>query len=87
MSIESSLYTAPVGLDSLTGDDSSIEIEIVNPESVTLGVGEVEITLEPDDESGDFGTNLAEEMDAGELQKIAGDLISEIDADISSLGS
>jgi hypothetical protein len=84
MSIESSLYTAPVGLDSLTGDDSSIEIEIVNPESVTLGVGEVEITLEPDDESGDFGTNLAEEMDAGELQKIAGDLISEIDADISS---
>ena len=84
MSIESSLYAAPVGLDSLAGDDSSIEIEIVNPESVTLGVGDVEITLEPDDESDDFGSNLAEEMDEGELQKIASDLIGEIDSDITS---
>lgn len=84
MSIESSLYAAPVGLDSLGGNESPIEIEVVNPESVTIGVGDVEITLEPDDVSDDFGRNLAEEMDEGELSKIASDLIEEIDSDIAS---
>ena len=84
MSIESSLYAAPVGLDSLGDDESPIEIEVVNPESVTIGVGDVEITLEPEDGSDDFGRNLAEEMDEGELAKIASDLIEEIDSDIMS---
>ena len=83
MSIENSLYAAPVGLDSLGENESPIEIEVVDPESVTINAGDMEITIIPDGED-DFGKNLAEDMDEGELQKIASDLIEEIDADISS---
>jgi len=84
MSIENSLYAAPVGLDSLGEEESPIEIEVVDPESVTINAGDMEITIVPDGEADDFGANLAEEMEDGELQKIASDLISEIDADITS---
>lgn len=83
MSIENSLYAAPVGLDSLGENESPIEIEVVDPESVTINAGDMEITIVPDGED-DFGKNLAEDMDEGELQKIARDLIEEIDSDISS---
>ena len=83
MSIENSLYAAPVGLDSLGENESAIEIEVVDPESVTINAGDMEITIVPDGED-DFGKNLAEDMDEGELQKIASDLIEEIDADITS---
>ena len=83
MSIESSLYAAPSGLDSLGEQEEPIEIEIVNPDSVTIDTGDIEITIEPDGED-DFSKNLAEEMDEGELQKIASDLIEEIDGDITS---
>jgi hypothetical protein len=83
MSIESSLYAAPVGLDSL-GDEPPIEIEIVNPDEVTIEAGGVEITLMPEDDEDDFGANLAEEMDEGELLKISSDLIEEIESDITS---
>jgi hypothetical protein len=83
MSIENSLYAAPVGLDSLGENESPIEIEVVDPESVTINAGDMEITIVPDGED-DFGKNLAEDMDEGELQKIASDLIEEIDSDITS---
>lgn len=83
MSIENSLYAAPSGLDSLGENESPVEIEIVDPESVTINAGDMEITIVPDGEE-DFGRNLAEDMDEGELQKIASDLIDEIDADITS---
>ena len=83
MSIENSLYAAPLGLDSLGEKESPIEIEIEDPESVTINAGDMEITIVPDGED-DFGKNLAEDMDEGELQKIASDLIEEIDADITS---
>jgi len=84
MSIENSLYAAPVGLDSLGEEESPIEIEVVDPESVTINAGDMEITIVPDGEEDDFGKNLAEDMDNGILQSIASDLISEIDADITS---
>ena len=84
MSIENSLYAAPAGLDSLGENESPLEIEVVDPESVTITAGDMEITIVPDGEGEDFGMNLAEEMDEGELGKIASDLIEEIDADITS---
>jgi hypothetical protein len=85
MSIESSLYAAPTGLDSLGGDESPIEIEIINPDAVTIDTGSVEITLMPEDgDDGDFGRNLAEDMDEGELLKISSDLIEEVESDITS---
>ena len=85
MSIEQSLSQAPLGLDSLVMDDMpAIEIEIENPDGVILGIDGMEIDLMPEDSEGDFDENLAEVMDEGELQKIAGDLVGLIDADIAS---
>ena len=70
---------------SLMSDAPAIEIEIEDPESVTVGVGGMEITLEPGGESPEkFDANLAEFMDEGELQSLANDLISLVDADITS---
>ena len=69
------------------GLEPALEIEIEDPESVSLKTGDVEITLEPEDEtqgSEDFDANLAEYMDEGALQSLASELISLVDADINS---
>jgi hypothetical protein len=83
MSIEKSLYQAPVGLDSLT-EEPALEIEIENPESVTIGMGDLEIELGKEVEDDDFDDNLAEYMSEGELTEIAGDLLGEFEEDISA---
>jgi hypothetical protein len=83
MSIEKSLYQAPVGLDSLT-EEPDLEIEIENPESVTIGMGDLEIELGKEVEDDDFDDNLAEYMSEGELTEIAGDLLGEFEEDISA---
>ena len=64
-----------------------IEIEIENPEAVSIGVDGLEIDLVPgggdEDEEG-FEANLAELMDDGELSTLAEDLLSDYDNDIQS---
>ena len=83
MSIEKSLYQAPVGLDSIV--EEPIEIEIVDPESVTIGIDGLEIEIEPSKETAeDFDANLAEYMSEGELTEIAGDLIGDFEDDLSA---
>ena len=73
-----------MGIEEEMGDNA-LEIEIVNPDQVTLDDGSVEITLEPDSGGeGDFDANLAEEMDAGTLSSIAEDLDDMLTADINS---
>ena len=81
-----SLSQAPLGLSALEdmGDMPAIEIEIENPEGVRIGLDGMEIDLMPDEEGEDFDANLAEEMDSGELQKVASDIIEMVDADINS---
>jgi hypothetical protein len=83
--IDKGMYAAPMGLgmDSMEPD---LEIEIENPDAVTLSDGSMEITIEPgsDREKGAFGANLAEEMDDGELASLASDLLELVDADIAS---
>jgi len=86
-SMFSSISQAPLGLQEEDGlDIPSLEIEIENPDSVTLADGSMEITLEAEDaaSSDDFDANLAEEMDQGDLQTVASDLLELIDADINS---
>jgi hypothetical protein len=83
MSIEKSLNPAPLGLDALD-DAPAMEIEIVNPEGLTIGVDGVEVDLMPETEDEDFSDNLAEYMEDSELQKIASDLIGMVDTDINS---
>src|SRR6056300_880774 len=95
MAIEKGLYAAPEGMDDLLEgevmDDAleggALEIEIVDPESVTLSDGSMEITLIPDADEADlmsFDANLAEALDDSELQGLAQDLIGLIDADTDS---
>jgi len=88
MSIAQSLYQAPAGLDSLlAGDDGEdIQVEIENPDDVSVGIDGVEIDLMPQDDEfdEDFDANLAEIMPDSELQKVASDIIEMVDADINS---
>lgn len=84
-----SLNPAPLGLDALAPeeDGAEIEIQIENPEGVLVGMDGVEIDLNEiigGEKSDDFDANLAEEMDEGELQKLASDLIEMVDSDIGS---
>ena len=89
MAIEKSLNPAPLGLDSIIPDDfdmgePALEIDIVDPEMVTLSDGSVEITLIPDAEVGGFGENLAEALDESELTGLASELLALVDADIAA---
>jgi hypothetical protein len=69
----------------LMGDEPAIEIEIENPDAVNIGIDGVEINLTQEPETEDsFDANLAEFMDESELQSIASDLVSLVDADINS---
>jgi hypothetical protein len=78
---DKAVYQAPMGLD----DSRGVSIEIEDPESVTIDTGDVEITLEPEnDYGGDFDSNLAEILDEGQLSTISSDLMELVDADISS---
>ncbi len=87
MAIEKGLYAAPMGMDEemMDAPEADLEIEIVNPDMVTLSDGSVEITLIPGKEVDDeFNANLAEEMDEGELQELAADLLSLVESDVNS---
>ena len=88
MAIEKGVYSAPQGLDEeapeLEGAEE-LEIEIVDPEAVTLSDGSMEITIIPDPEISDFtefGMNLAEVLDDGHLREISDDLSGLIESDI-----
>ena len=84
MSIEKSLYAAPEGLDALM-EEPDIEIEIEDPESVTINLDGLEIEIEPAEESDeDFDANLAEYLDEKVLVEIVGDLIGDYDDDVAS---
>jgi len=89
MAIEKGLYAAPEGIDDeleMEGE-STLEIEIVDPEMVTMSDGSVEITLIPDANISDvmsFDANLAEALDDGQLNELADDLVDMVEADIDS---
>ena len=81
---DKALYQAPEGMteEDMAGD---IEIEIEDPESVSIGLGDLEIDIEPNKEAtDDFDANLAEYMDESELQALAGDLLSDFEDDIDA---
>jgi len=90
MAIEKALNQAPLGL---TDEDMvepegmmpAVEIEIEDPESVTIGVDGLEIQLIPAPETEeDFNANLADYMDEQDLEQISGDLIGDFTDDVAS---
>lgn len=85
MSIDKALYEAPQGLAGIDAQQPDMEIEIVNPEAVHIGMDGLEINLGPaDKEKEDFSDNLAEYMDEGALVELAGDLVGDFDSDVDS---
>lgn len=85
MAIDKALYEMPEGLEALALEEAPIEIEIEDPESVTIGMGGVEIEIEPGGEDEEaFDSNLAEFMQENDLQKIASDVMELVEADINS---
>jgi hypothetical protein len=88
MAIDKALNQAPVGLteEDLMGAEPAIEIEIEDPEELKIRMGDMELEIEPSEESeySDFNANLADELSEDELQTLASDLISEFDEDVNS---
>jgi hypothetical protein len=87
MAIDKGLYQTPLGIEeeAMAQGFAPIEIEIEDPESVTIGIDGMPILrIEEDDEEEDFSANLAEDLDDGTLQKMASDLIGDFDSDIGA---
>jgi hypothetical protein len=85
MAIEKSLYQAPVGLAALENEEPDIEIEIEDPEAVKLSVeGEEILEMRKGEGEEDFNENLAETLDEGTIQSLAGDLAEDITNDLAS---
>jgi len=84
MAIDKALYQAPQGIGQLTGDEEPIEIQIEDPESVNIRVGNTEIVMEKEVDEDDFSKNLAEDMDEADLAMLAGELTGDYDTDVSS---
>ena len=83
--VDKSLYALPTSVEEEAVDEEAIEIEIEDPESVTITAGDTEITIDPDaaeDES--FNENLAEELDDRVLDDIVSELLGEFEADVNS---
>jgi hypothetical protein len=84
MAIDKSLTQAPQGLEALPGE-APIEIEIVDPEAVRIGVDGVLVELEKAaPRAEDFDANLADFMGENELQSLAGELLGQYEQDLSS---
>ena len=84
MSIEKSLYAAPEGLAALD-QEPDIEIEIEDPESVKLSIeGEEILEMRQGEGDDDFNENLADVLDEGVIQSLAGDLAEDISNDLAS---
>jgi hypothetical protein len=86
MAIDKALYQAPVGIDAAADMEEPIEIEIEDPESVTIGMGGLEVVLEPGEEGDeeDFNDNLAEYLSEGDLAQLCGDLLGDFESDVGS---
>jgi hypothetical protein len=83
--IDKALYQQPMGIDEAAMGESPLEIEIVDPEEVTIGMDGMEITLTPEDpdEEG-FDDNLAEYMEDNKISSMASDLARDIENDKAS---
>jgi hypothetical protein len=81
--MEKSLYEMPQGIDALQGPE--IEIEVENPESMSIEIDGIEIDLTPPTGGEDeFDDNLAEFIDEGTLATIGSDLVEEVSSDVTS---
>ena len=85
MAMDKGLYQAPQGIAG-SENEPPLEIEIVDPEAIHIGIdGKPILDIEKDqEEDSTFEENLADQIDEGVLQTIASDLIGLIDADVAA---
>jgi hypothetical protein len=87
MAIDKALYQAPQGIEeeaqALMGEPD-IEIEIEDPESVSIKAGGLEILIDADEEGPDFYANIAEEIDESELESLGSELLAYVKDDLDS---
>jgi hypothetical protein len=87
MAIDKALYQAPQGIEEdaeMLMGEPDIEIEIEDPESISIKAGGLELLIDPDEEGPDFYTNLAEEIDEPELQSLGDELLAYVQDDLDS---
>ena len=83
--IDKALFQQPTGLAAAAENEEPIEIEIVDPEEVSIKAGDLEIEIEKAEPSvEDFDANLAEYLDEGTLATLASELSGDIDNDRNS---
>ena len=82
--IDKALFQQPQGIDALAQDDEGIEIEIVDPEAVTIEGPGFALELAKVEAENDFDVNLAEDMDESAIESMAGDLAGDIENDRNS---
>jgi len=87
--IDKGLSQAPQGLtekDLANMDmEPEIEIEIEDPEELSIKMGGLELEFDKDAmEDDEFNANLAEEIEEDDLEKLADDLLSDYEGDISA---
>jgi len=82
--IDKGLYAAPVGVAEMAESEEAIEIEIVDPEEVTIRTNDMELTIDPDAMDDSFGDNLAEELDEQYMGQLASDLLEDFTNDLNS---
>jgi hypothetical protein len=83
MAIDKGLYQAPQGLAALP-EEEPLEIEIVDPEAVSISGPGFEIELAKTEASETFNENLAETLESGFLEGLAGELAFDIENDKGS---
>ena len=85
MAVDKSLMQAPMGLEALAAEEPAIEIEIVDPEEVRIGVDGMMIEMGKEEpRAEDFDANLADFMSENELQSIASELLGSYEQDLAS---
>ena len=85
MAVDKSLMEAPQGIAAMAADMEPIEIEVVDPEELRIGIDGMVIEMtKAEPRAEDFDANLAEFMNENELQSLAGDLIGHYEQDLSS---
>ena len=83
--IDKALYQQPQGIEALADEEPALEIEIVDPEEVSIRGPGFELELREAEENAEtFDENLAEDMDDSAIESLAGDLASDIDNDRQS---
>jgi hypothetical protein len=82
--MDKGLYAAPQGLADMENDAPEIEIEIEDPESVTIGIDGLEIEIDPKEGTAeDFDANLAEFLDESVLDALGSELVADVDKDLN----